>query len=134
MHEVRAKVHLTPGLQLHLVFQYSLKTEQEYGQAGIEPTHDMRMKFQLAPGLQLHSILWVVLLKSRNIIRDRNPRDQSSNTKPIVSLGRAVVDEADARILETFSVIAFIASTGEKTKETRERLLIVNLLFPKWRL
>lgn len=80
----------------------------------------MSMKFQLAPGLQLHFILWAVLLKSRNIIRDRSPRDQSSNIKPIVSLGRAVVDEADAMVLETFSVILFIASTGKKkTKETR---------------
>lgn len=57
------------------------------------------MKVQLAPDLQLHSILWFVLLNSRNIIRDSRSGDHISNTKPIVSLGRAVVDEADARIL-----------------------------------
>lgn len=72
------------------------------------------MKVQLAPDLQLHFILWFVLLKSRNIIRDSRFGDHVSNTKPIVSLGRAVVDEADARVLETFSVIPFTDSTREK--------------------
>lgn len=74
------------------------------------------MKVQLAPGLQLHFIIWLALVKGRNIVRDREPGYQGSNIKSIVSLGRAVVDEADARVLETISVIPFTASTGKRTK------------------
>lgn len=93
----------------------------------------MSIKVQLAPGLQLH--LGAVLMRHRDIIGDGSkPGYQSSNTKLIVSLGRTVVDEADAGFLERFSIIPSNTSTGQKDKETRMRFSIVNSLYPRWRL